>query len=826
MAAQLFTVLNNGSTNYNITSIVFNTPAGIQHTADLTNFGGSSSFTGATFTGSSALNIGQSKTFTVDHEYVSGPENTRTGTIVINTDGGPIATINTTIAVGTAGASLGASLPGQGIYTASRTNITNGESFITLSLTSNGTLQVDCVDGLDFTGAWITPWPSSGIGEFYWVRFTRQSSTGVGNYQSTPTTGWLQLNSFRSVTVSAFGLANGLPSSASVQYLIEVSSSSGGSPIIASGTYTLVPSGTLGGIVNPLDTIEVTAFDFEFARASVTFFRSGAINKFESQNDITVLSPWFLNGSSTVGDNYYIRATIASGQLPSGPAFNTWHSLSTNRTWFLVSTENFERTSTFNIEISLTPDTSGIVSSGYVLMDALSYLNGIPGGGFDVGDVIGRGGSSTGDGYVYISSPSTPTDISGPPDLWIDPITGDEYYIYPDGTVIKYPASDILRSGTTNDRELLVEQDDGSVYVFGSDGRLIQTYAPPGDTGDETDRLIGRYPPPVDGSPGDQERADQLGGAPPAETPTNPYDDGSPGPGGINPPINPGVESTPVDPGVFDAPPSGPDIDPETGEPAIPNIGDEAEYNPTPDPTVPDYSEDGGTPIEGTPVIVPGEGPSQGDPFEDVGPGDREEGTNFGETGDIGSGGSFSDSGQSDSGQSDSGFDTVDSIDVGYDFGCPDPSMNILLHDGQLIPANDLKKGMLLKTKHSTTFEWGNFEVVNAVKIIQPKMQIVFDNTVVICSTTHRFHIKNDEWKFALQLKVGDKINGKSVRSIKTIGLGPVIKITVAIAQTYIVEGFLSHNVKDTGGGVGDAGGTSGGGGGGTLEELMDVDSV
>ena len=107
MAAQTFTVVNNGTVSVNITGITFNTPTGIQHRANLANFsGGSTLFTGASFTTTTPLGVGASKTFTVDHVYVSGATGTKSGTIVINASGGASSTINTTIVV-TSGGGVG-----------------------------------------------------------------------------------------------------------------------------------------------------------------------------------------------------------------------------------------------------------------------------------------------------------------------------------------------------------------------------------------------------------------------------------------------------------------------------------------------------------------------------------------------------------------------------------------------------------------------------------------------------------------------------------------------------------------------------------------------
>jgi hypothetical protein len=103
MAAQTFTVTNNGNITTSIVKITFNTPFGIQHTADLSNFGGPMDFTGTVFTANIPLTVTQSKTFSVDHSYVSGIDGNRYGTIVVTrtANGGATAdfTIQTTMVV-------------------------------------------------------------------------------------------------------------------------------------------------------------------------------------------------------------------------------------------------------------------------------------------------------------------------------------------------------------------------------------------------------------------------------------------------------------------------------------------------------------------------------------------------------------------------------------------------------------------------------------------------------------------------------------------------------------------------------------------------------
>ena len=100
MTAKTFRVSNIGTIGVVLDQFIFNTPPGVRHIANLTNFGGPENFVGNNFTVTTPLLVpNQSKTFTVDHEYVSGPRGLRHGNILVVTDTGKISTIGTIIAV-------------------------------------------------------------------------------------------------------------------------------------------------------------------------------------------------------------------------------------------------------------------------------------------------------------------------------------------------------------------------------------------------------------------------------------------------------------------------------------------------------------------------------------------------------------------------------------------------------------------------------------------------------------------------------------------------------------------------------------------------------
>jgi hypothetical protein len=76
-----------------VSSIVFNTPSGVSHSANLVNFsGGNSTFTGGSFGTTTTLNAAATKLFTVTYSYASGSPRTAPGTILVSTTQGPSAT--------------------------------------------------------------------------------------------------------------------------------------------------------------------------------------------------------------------------------------------------------------------------------------------------------------------------------------------------------------------------------------------------------------------------------------------------------------------------------------------------------------------------------------------------------------------------------------------------------------------------------------------------------------------------------------------------------------------------------------------------------------
>jgi hypothetical protein len=132
--------------------------------------------------------------------------------------------------------------------------------------------------------------------------------------------------------------------------------------------------------------------------------------------------------------------------------------------------------------------------------------------------------------------------------------------------------------------------------------------------------------------------------------------------------------------------------------------------------------------------------------------------------------------------------------------GCVDPAVMVLLADGGHVRAGDLSVGDMLHTLHEDTFVYGNFPVEFVEIIQQPKVEAGFDdNQKIIVSTTHKFLTADGVWKQMRDLVIGDVVRAtgdatKKLTSVKTLGEGPVVKMTVTDAHTYIADGLVSHN--------------------------------
>jgi hypothetical protein len=132
--------------------------------------------------------------------------------------------------------------------------------------------------------------------------------------------------------------------------------------------------------------------------------------------------------------------------------------------------------------------------------------------------------------------------------------------------------------------------------------------------------------------------------------------------------------------------------------------------------------------------------------------------------------------------------------------GCPDPATLITINEsGHTRPAMSLAVGDRIWTRHEVTGVFDYYQITSAEIIDQPKVKITFDdNTSILVSDTHKFLMWDLVWKQIFQLAVGDTVKGvdanKTIKSIADIGVGPVVKLEVEDAHTYISAGLISHN--------------------------------
>ena len=165
--------------------------------------------------------------------------------------------------------------------------------------------------------------------------------------------------------------------------------------------------------------------------------------------------------------------------------------------------------------------------------------------------------------------------------------------------------------------------------------------------------------------------------------------------------------------------------------------------------------------------------------------------------------------------QSDGGLDAITNgtlipvYDVCFGGGCPDPDTLILCEDFYWVRAGDLNVDDKVITIHEHTRDPGTFKILEAHKMIQPKVEVEFvDGKKLKVSWTHKFLMSDDTWKKVCDISIGECVMGmnhnviydlgsKEIVSITEIGDGEVIKFEIEDAHTYITEGIISHNKQE-----------------------------
>lgn len=132
--------------------------------------------------------------------------------------------------------------------------------------------------------------------------------------------------------------------------------------------------------------------------------------------------------------------------------------------------------------------------------------------------------------------------------------------------------------------------------------------------------------------------------------------------------------------------------------------------------------------------------------------------------------------------------------------GCPAPWVNILLANGETVKAGDIKVGMQVYTRHENKDEWGVYPVTAVAMGEDNRYEVILEDGRTFVGTFNHRVCTDADWVEIQNLKAGDKLvqqNGYGVvKSSKPLDFGPIVKITIDDAHTYITEGFLSHNIK------------------------------
>lgn len=370
MTVQTFTLLNNGTVDLTVTGIEFNTPSGVIHSANLTNFsGGTASFETNSFATTTSISSGTYKVFTLDYGYDGAPSLIYLRNVEISSDLASITTLTSTIIVGRGSLNTPATLSNSGeTFTDYQENPVNGFAFITLKIKSNGVFEIsNSSNGVVVSTSWIDPYPFDGIGNNFYVRFTRSSYSGSGIYNSSASTNWLSLASTREFTVNATGLSNGTPSTATSSFTVEISDDPTGSPLLSSGTYTFNPTGKLAGLITNISDIYIDDFASPDSRAYVKLNPNGNIEVYkQSTNKLEVIGIWYLNGGATIGNSHFVKVTKIVGtdfdNLISSFR-DVFTRIDTNDRRWGISSFDFDGSKAIQLKFELTREDQVVVST-------------------------------------------------------------------------------------------------------------------------------------------------------------------------------------------------------------------------------------------------------------------------------------------------------------------------------------------------------------------------------------------------------------------------------------------------------------------------------
>jgi len=130
---------------------------------------------------------------------------------------------------------------------------------------------------------------------------------------------------------------------------------------------------------------------------------------------------------------------------------------------------------------------------------------------------------------------------------------------------------------------------------------------------------------------------------------------------------------------------------------------------------------------------------------------------------------------------------------------CPDPDTLILMSDGSQKRAGDLKVGDYVRTKHESTLQWGDYPVLDVKIVEDDKVNLIFDETNLICSYSHKLYVDGQGWKRVSDMSIGDIVSGFVLKEIVEHERGEVVGIEIDRAHAYISNKLLSHNLVGKG---------------------------
>lgn len=136
---------------------------------------------------------------------------------------------------------------------------------------------------------------------------------------------------------------------------------------------------------------------------------------------------------------------------------------------------------------------------------------------------------------------------------------------------------------------------------------------------------------------------------------------------------------------------------------------------------------------------------------------------------------------------------------------CPAPWEPVLMANqgrtgpGLYVPAGQIKVGDYVWTQHETTGAWGAYRVsaVSLESNLRAKLKLT-DGRELTLAANHRLRIPGG-WRALNRIQPGTMIAGAEpgfVASTRPVDAGPVVRLSIEDAKTYVHSGIVGHNAK------------------------------